>query len=1175
MMPSHRARALIFSVILTTSTLAIILSDPASAQGAAAVGAAGALRGASVGTFRVAPDADGAGIFQGKLVAGHVDATGGGHLIRDLAVASAAGSGAAATRVFDSIDVQGYRATSNLAGVGTSALTLEGEGLSIELLDNVNSLLVVRATGSADQVVSLVMADGIGFRRSPSAPNVYDVVVAGDGGFHGALVLVASTGQQANAGGATLAEDGAGRATVTLKQGTQLVFRADTSYATAGEAAAEAALSSYNAAVIQATASGRLAGEATTELTHGAALLANANAFLSTRTHTDTSAAHRVTTTLKAQTRMAAGAAATTCAGAQASGPAASATAAGCGYADILAYDLAYVDVPAQTADNVAVYLDGALAQKMDAAADVATHSQSYWSTTVDGRVLVLANAAMAARSAVRVTVVAVPSAQAAAATLAQLDAQTELRGEVQGGFELLGSLQASQVGSGQVIGTFSTFLASEARGDASVSDVTDIRTSTEVFTKIHFAADVAADATAEFTTIARSGVAGRMSATANAVGGAAVRMVTSVDGSTRVVAEFSDSVYATIRAHAEVATQAELHLGNDVRATALADAEQVVALDGPAGRVGHVIIAAAEPGVASQSRFDLATDGVVRAHLEEGETLVFRSASDAHAAARAEFAARAIARGILASEIAVRYAANAVTSAEVDHRAHVHSAVRSAAAATHRGQVTLDVASDVASRGRAALVMLVADQATLAARQAEDITVTVDGRAAVLVATAAEVVAAVDSGSAGAVAFVTTNAWGNTQAIVSLPSMAAGSTSSIVFASRLEAQSRLNAAVDVFGSFHAGYGGMAQGDIVSLIARPEAALLLDYTVAARKGAEARAGTVTTVFDAVRLGTSAFTATSAASSNALQFESDEWTIEAFDVSSAVLKLTAKSETVAVFDLAENLRVEAEEPRVLMIDGPDFSGAVILVGAATAQASGSADANEGSTLVGTPGARTIEARLAAGSELIFKAFSGFESQLTDAERRAQAVAIASGTLIGQVTVRTIGGLTSATVVNYYPTLASSAVVGSEVQGGATGSLVGMGAVQAITQVASADKVELVVRSATSTAKSIVLSLDRATVAGLVDGDAELLLDGQRVRAAESYIDALTASEDTYILMTGGGEVGLQALVTLGHFSTRTITLESPPPPSIFLWTTIALAVVTVGQAVYPSIRKRMA
>ena len=70
------------------------------------------------------------------------------------------------------------------------------------------------------------------------------------------------------------------------------------------------------------------------------------------------------------------------------------------------------------------MYVNGGLAQRVDAAQHIAMHADSYWATTVEGRVLVLANVAAQAHAATKVTI-AVADAEATATTLAELDAMS------------------------------------------------------------------------------------------------------------------------------------------------------------------------------------------------------------------------------------------------------------------------------------------------------------------------------------------------------------------------------------------------------------------------------------------------------------------------------------------------------------------------------------------------------------------------------------------------------------------------------------------------------------------------------------------------------------------------------------------------------------------------------
>lgn len=1120
----------------------------------------------SVGVFNVAPVQGNSneGKAMGSITSAIINEAS-TSVIKDYTINGGGGSDAA-EMVFSSIDVRGFQPTSRLEGVGTSALALKSNSLLITMSDSASSLLTFKAMAEEQQQIVFNAASDVTITASSAAQNVWDVRGKGT---TGALVLVQSAGNVASAGGSTLQLAGQKQAVATLQKGTELVYRANANYGAGLAQELDQSVQSYNEAAVKAVASGKLAGEATSEFSTGLSLIANANFFASASTKTVTNEGKRVTTTLRNELSAQACAATSSSGSALASAPSATGSAAASAQANacaqILAYDLDYVDLPAQTADQVAVYINGALAQRVDAAQQVATHWDSYWATTVEGRVLVLTNVAAKAQAATQVTIAAVASAEAAASTLAELDAMAAIGAQLSGGYQMLGNLEASASGQGQVIGTFGAFLASEAKGAGEVRDFTDIRSGMTIFTKMHFAADVAAQASAQFTSTAKASASGYVQGAASAAAGGSVKMVTHVAGNVVATTEFTDNVYASFITDAEAFTQADLSLSNDIGAHFVGDAENVLALEGPAGQVGHLILLHADGTAATASKFDLSVPGHVKAQLAEEERLVFRATNHHQARASADAAANAVANGALASEATVGFAANAIQSANVDWSKDVHTGIDKAAEHTHKGFVTLDVVASASAQAQATAVALVADRATLAARSAEDIVVKVDGELAHAASSAADVYAqagAQADAAAEASYFVTTNAYGQALILVALPYIAEGMAHEVTFESLAEADAQINSALDVFGSFQPGYGGVAEGDVVSLVAKPESGLLLDYAVTARSTAEGAlestgygAGaidTTTLVFDAIKVGASAFASGSGSTANSLKFVSDEATIEAFDVSAGTMKIRAVEDTIAKLDLASNIQATPVGSQVIFLESPDFSGALILTDAVSTGAE--AAAHSSLEIVHTANAGdVIVAQLDEGAQVIFKAFSGFEGELGNAERLAQANAIASGTLLGQVIVDTAAGASALTTttanINYYDD------------------------VRAITRVASAEKVEVLVDSASHAGKTVIISFDRETVQGLIDGDAKLLVDGVAVEQAASYADAFVADGDKYWLITSAGEVGLQAIVTLAHFSTRAITVETPEGPSPFLWTTLVLGIVVVAQAAYPRVKRR--
>lgn len=1136
------------TIVITIALLAPIALPNAVAQPTGAASPVAALGpGRAVGVFDVTPvrgsnaaegQATGSVVSTIVAEAGAQGGSGAVSVLRNYAVSSG-GSGSAT--VFDAVDIQGFDPTSKLEGVGTSTLSLRANGLVMRLTDAKASLLMMEATSAKDQVVTFRAPDSITIAKDAAVDNVYRVS-GGAGAVQGAIVILQADQAASGKGASTVVLNGQHTAQATLKQGAQIVFRADTSYASDAAASAGEGVEAYNRVVVATMASGKLVGEATTEFSSGAQLIASAQYHAFAQARTEARETARVTTTLKTAANVAGQACATTTAS---GGAAAGASAQACARAEVLAYDVDYVDVPARTAEDVAVYIDGALAQRVSAASEVATHADSYWAWTVDGRVLVVTNVAAKANAATQVTIAALAQGQAAASTLTELDASSAITAQIEGGYSLLGNLETSAAGSAQVIGSFSSFFASEAKGQASVSHFTDIRSAEEIFTQIQIVTDIAGDATTSFASSAKAASSAYATESTSAAAGAAVTMTTTVAGNLATTTTFTDSVYSSIETTADVAAVEDFHLSNDISAHALADAANVVELDGPAGKVGYLIIEKAAAGADTHQGFDLSKAQNVKAHLEAGEKLVFRGAASAQARASAELIAKAIQSGSLASESTVGLVANAISSASIDYRPHVHAAIASAAAATHRGVVTLDVAADTTNQAEAMVVSLIADRATLTAQEANDIAVTVNGRAAVAATSAADVLAAANAGSTQATYFVTAGLAGQTQVLANLPALAPGQTSRVVVTSLADARARVNAALDVFSEFQPGYGGASTGGIVSLVAKLDAGLVLDYTVNARSHAAAVEGTSTKVFDVVRLGTSALAAPSSSSASSLKFQNAQGTIEAFDVSEAVLKVAAKTQTAAMFDVASHVTATPLDSNIVMLSAPDFSSALIVVQSAV---SGAGASTLDTSLVSRG---IVTAQLAPGAEVIFKAFSGFEAELSDAEKVAQAHAIASGELIGQVLVRTDPAtrLTSTTSVNYLANPMTS------------------------TSVATPEKVEVLVDSATHAGRSIIISVDRNTVPGLLKGDAKLMIDGTVIAQAASYADALNPNVDKYWLITSEGEAGLQAIVTLSHFSTRSVTLETPPHASILLWTTMGLGAVVIGQAVYPWLRRK--
>lgn len=167
------------------------------------------------------------------------------------------------------------------------------------------------------------------------------------------------------------------------------------------------------------------------------------------------------------------------------------------------------------------------------------------------------------------------------------------------------------------------------------------------------------------------------------------------------------DDAFATILVQARETTFATLEPGADLRARGVDD--RVVALDGPQGSAGHLILLGEGSSLAADA------EGRIRAHLAPGSTLLFR-------ASPARFPLDdALAQGIAAGRVGAQALVHAQGSAST-----AFDALASAAAhASGDGALLLDYATSDAD---AQVVALDALGGSLAARGADDVRVLVDG---------------------------------------------------------------------------------------------------------------------------------------------------------------------------------------------------------------------------------------------------------------------------------------------------------------------------------------------------------------------------------------------------------------------------------------------------------------
>lgn len=1070
---------MLVAVFVATTFLPVAAAQVGSLTG----GASSVSR--SVGQFDVAPKSAGVAQASGAVTGATVsEFTAGGSgtgIIRDYTVNGDA--------VIDSLNIQGFQATKSLTGQGTSALTLEGNNAVITTLDSINGALIVQNRAAASLQVVADLSAGV----TAQATSAQSAAVEIAGRLQGSFVVVSETGTQAR-GTIDSAQASKNAIQATLQTGESLVFRATPQYDVSGDA--QGRIKAVSSAVVQGMAAGKVVAEVTSEFRGAQSLFANADYSKALAFDSNADVQSRVETTIRA-----------------------AGGASGAAQGKTLAYDLDYPDLPAAADENIAVYVNGVLASRADAAGDVtgSAGAATYYATTIEGRALVLVNTGASAQAAAQrtISIVAVPDANLAARTLAQLNAELGVTSDVQGRFQDYVGSKAS----GDVAGEFASFFVTKA--DGAVSQYALVEEGVQVFDKITWEGQGNAEASLDAATHATYEIKGR---------------VTDIS--------VQDSAVATIIADAKADAEGKYELAEGVQAEVVND--QVVELSNGLDVIGHLAIVADKDVDAAGNHLSVGAAGEVVARAAAGSKVVFRQATSAEGEAQARLVAEAMARGDLTNEVSLGVVGNVVETTDVAYAGDTDLTVSQAV----RGQIvaTLQAEANAATRTRA--VLFNADRASLAANSPGDIAAEVKGEAATQVQTIAEAYAT--AASEGRAAFaVTGGAHAATrQVLVVVPSLAAGAAADILVKSKLEAKNQAAAAVDLFGDLHLdSTTGAATGTIVSFVAKTDASAVLDYTVTTQAA-------TSTVFDAVVVGEGTFDIVPTVDAPSIRFVNPEATLEVFDTTSALLQITATQDTTANFNVAAGLRAVAKSSAVVMIDQAS-GGATSSIGAIIlAKADGSAAS---SSSLDTSIAGQVNAQLEQNARVVFHAFSGFEAQLDEADKQALAEAMAAGHIAGQVVFQTKAAAAAASEV----TLTGHATI-EYIQG-----------VDIVTQTASATEIEVIVDSVQSAGRTLILSLDQQTIEGIVNGDAILEIDGEVVARAESYADAVDASNDAgadeYFLHTT--DTGHQLLVTLGHFSTRSITLHTPAPTSVFVYTTIALGLVVVGQALYPRIRRK--
>lgn len=536
------------------------------------------------------------------------------------------------------------------------------------------------------------------------------------------------------------------------------------------------------------------------------------------------------------------------------------------------------------------------------------------------------------------------------------------------------------------------------------------------------------------------------------------------------------DDAYATLLIQAKSATPVEFDLAQGIRATS--ESPGVVKLVSNAGDVGW-LIAVTGDATANPAQLDATQAGVVTAALAKGSRVVFRGASDAFTSESA--LALGIADGALGSQVLAGLDGAFLSTSVADHYSDVATKVISKT----RNSVELQYSSKLAT---AKSLVLDAKSAALAAKSASDVRVLVDGARALQTTSAASAL----EPSTVAKYFAELSDDGSVRVIVNAASRSANI---------LIETTRSEAAGDAFGAFKVFQDGTAVGDFVTLHVEQSAGALTDVTLLSQGKA---------VFSSVLAGGAPFNSAPVNGAASLVLDSKDAKLEVADSTQGAMKLLAKRDLDAAFRLAEGIDAEQVSTKIVSLGD---AGSLLVTGA------GSLDVQP----------NQIVARLSKGAEVIFKANSAIDNQLSSAQRSMIQNAISSGAIAGSVIAQTkVGALEASALGSLNPATALASPLGD---------------IQMVAR-ASYDRVDITISSVTNVGKTILVSLDKETLPQIAHGDAEILFDGVPTQAADSLADVLDATDDggvaEYFVLAG--DAGNQVLVSIPHFSVHSVTMQ---------------------------------
>ena len=980
---------------------------------------------------------------------------------------------ALAAEVFGSVTIDGFAQAEKVKGVGTSTLVLKGTNAVVSLHDDINTAFKVATTQAT--TLRYKLAADVTAKADAGRQGVVDLY--GEGGTYlGSLVAVA---HKAEAVVVTATE-----VRVDAKAGSQVVFLGRPVYVGGAE---------FLRAVVNAAASGALASSFVTEFEGSAVASSHVDYASAYSARTVATAKGSVQTDVKARATGAA----------------------------VLAYDLAYETLPARNPNEVAVYVDGQLAERASTASQVATYAAAgiatYFAQSGSGRNQVLVATPDFSKAAEhRVTIVA--NAQASTEAQASAENGAEQNSRVYGDFQYHHN--------GKLTGDFLTSILMD--GKSQLWSYTTLASRTEVFKSV--TVDGAAQGSFRTTE-------GRQF---------------QVDGP-KADLTIVDDVYATLLVDAKARSEVVYDLGESVKAEQ--ESPEVVRLEGPHGHAGVLVLVHGEASAGSTMAAQ--GEGQVKARLEQGARILFRSANDAYPSE--DVVARAIAEGRIGAQLLAGVQGGALATASTAYSAAVTAGVQ----AQERGSLAVDYTSRADA---AKSFVLDARGTSLAAKAASDVRVLVDGRPAIQAPDASAALAA----SGYAKYHAETSVDGSLRVLVNTAA-ATGHTAHVLVESKVSAAARAAARTDAFGTFKLFYDGTAVGSFVTLKSDQKAGAVSDFTLIS---------TGQTVFSSLAAGASGFLSAGADGTSTLVLENRESRTEFSDTTSGFMRIVAKTQTEASFRVAADLRAEQRAQGVVEVVTAQGAhvGSLIITNAegGAAQASRFRATAEGQ----------VRAELEQGAQVLFRTHVGIEAELSAAQRTMINQAIAAGHVAGQVVVQTQASLSAQAhaaaeaharaqaqaEARGQAMLESVAVTSAEASGKVTAAVTAnyFSDVQMLTA-ATRERVDVTISSTAKVGKTIIVSLDPETVPGMMTGDAMILFDGEVAAQASSYADILDPNDDDgvaeYFVLAG--EAGTQVLVSIPHFSVHTVTLQQRPVDGtspLYMYATLMLAGVLVVETV---------